>query len=48
MVENSLLELQWSDQALNVGNCMKPGPMNVPFTQPNGIALSMFSALPQH
>ena len=47
MVENSLLELQWSDQALNVGNCMKPCPMNVPFTQPNGIALSMFSALPQ-
>ena len=26
---------------------MKPCPMNVPFTQPNGIALSMFSALPQ-
>ena len=47
MVENSLLKLQWSDQTLNGGNCMKPCPMNVPFTQPNGIALSMFSALPQ-
>jgi hypothetical protein len=40
--------IYWFNKILNLGNYIKSDSMNVRFTQPKGIVLSIFSALPQH